>query len=87
MQEIEHELKNSNIRENKEEEKKAIEAINENHKYFYRYAKSKAQIKTSIGPLKKTDASEDLVTDNAEKCDKLGEQCVSAYSVPLPNNL
>ena len=31
------------------------------------------------------DDSENLVTDNAEMCEMLGEQHVSAYNVPLPN--
>ena len=31
------------------------------------------------------EGSEDLVTENAEMCEMLGEQYVSAYSVPIPN--
>ena len=31
------------------------------------------------------DGSVDLVTGNAETCEILGEQYVSAHSVPLPN--
>ena len=63
---FEQRLKISHIRENKKEEERAIEAIDENPKYFYRYAQVKALIKASIGPLKKMDGSEDLVTNNAE---------------------
>ena len=67
------------------QEEKAIEAIDENQKYFYWYAKLKALIIASIAPLKKMDASEDLLADNTEMCEILWEQYVSSHSVPLPN--
>ena len=70
----------SHIRESKKEEEKTIEAIDKNPKYFYWYTKLKALIKASIEPLKKMNASENLVTDNAERCKILGEQYVPAYS-------
>ena len=70
LQEIEQELNISYMHENMEEEEKAIEAISENPKYFYRCTKSKAQIKSSIGLVKISDGSEVLVTDNAEMCAK-----------------
>ena len=75
----------SHIRDNKKEEENAIEAKDENPKYFYRYAKLKALIKALLGPQKKMDGSEDLVKNNAEMYEMLGEQYVSVYSVPLPN--
>jgi len=85
LEEIEQGLKMSYIRENKNKEEKATEAIDEIPKCCYRYAKLKVKIKASIGILKKMDGSEDLVTDNPEMCEKLGEQFVSPYSVPLPS--
>ena len=71
LQEIEPGLKIWHMRENMTKEEKAVEAINESLKYFYRYAKSIAQIKVSIGPVKNMNGGENLVKDNPETCEML----------------
>ncbi len=62
-------------------EKKAVEAIKENVKYFYSYAKKKSKVKTKVGPLinKKTDK---ITTDSIEMADLLADQYDSVFSSP-----
>ena len=62
-------------------EKKAIEAIKNNVKYFYSYAKKKRKIKSSIGPLiNKT--TKKMTTDSQEMAELLADQYDSVFSVP-----
>ena len=62
-------------------ENKAINAIQENTKYFFSYAKRKNKVKIKIGPLlnKKT---EQMTTNSIEMADILADQYCSAFSIP-----
>ena len=78
---IDVELSESYDREIVEKETCAIEAIKDNPRYFYEFAKSKSSIKTNIGPLKTTD--DQLTYDSREMAEELKKQYESVYSEPL----
>ena len=48
---IEMELINSHARETQREENKAVQAIKENNKFFFNYARNKSNVKNGIWPL------------------------------------
>ena len=60
MADIENRLKNSHKKEN--DETKAIELTKENSKYFSDYAIPKTMTKTYIGPLKRDEDSNEIIT-------------------------
>ena len=62
-------------------EHKAVNAIKENVKYFFSYAKRKSKVKTKIGPLlnKETDQ---MTSNSTEMADILADQYSSVFSKP-----
>lgn len=79
---IENKLTESHTNELQAEEKRAIDAIKINPKYFYSYARSKAEISRPIGPIAWQGK---YITDPKEIADVLDEQYVSVYTKPLHN--
>jgi len=66
-------------------EKKAIEAIKDNVKFFYSYANKKRKIKSRIGPLINK-STKKMTTDSKEMAEILADQYDSVFSTPtLPN--
>ena len=51
IEEIENKIRESHKQEIWKNEAEAVEAIKDNVKYFYQYAKQKSIVRTSIGPL------------------------------------
>ena len=66
------------------EEKKAIDAIKKNPKFFYAYAKKHSKIKPKIGPLKRSDGT--FTTDQQEIAELLSKQYCSVFSKPVQCN-
>ena len=64
-------------------EKKAIEAIKKNPKFFFSYAKSMSKFKSSIGPLLNQQSK--LTSDNKEMSNILAEQFSKVFSTPMVN--
>lgn len=64
-----------------DEEKKAVEAITRNPKYFFSYAKKYSNTRTTVGPL--LDDTGELVNDSAKMADMLAQQYSSVFSTPL----
>ena len=67
-------------------ERKAIEAIKRNSKYFFTYANSKSKLKSTIGPFVKND---ELINDPQEKANILKTQFESVFineSIDTVNN-
>ena len=62
-------------------ESKAVNAIKENSKYFFSYAKRKSKVKTKIGPLLNK-ATEQMTTNSTEMADILADQYSSVFSTP-----
>ena len=58
---IESEIKRSFISENLCEEKRAINKIKKDSKYFYKFAKKKNVLKTKIGPLSDSEGKQNLI--------------------------
>ncbi|XP_076047312.1 uncharacterized protein LOC143028835 [Oratosquilla oratoria] len=79
---IENKLAESHENELKTEERRAVDAIKNNPKYFYSYARSKAEIRSSVGPISWQGRQ---ITDPKEIADALDEQYNSVYSKPLCN--
>ena len=81
IEQFEKQISRSHLDEMHREEEKAIGAIKENNKYFFKYANDRSTIRTDIGPLKRGD---DLVSDPLVMTEILREQYESVFSVPLP---
>ena len=65
------------------EERRALEAMKTNSKYFYSYAKHKNDCKTKIGPLRDPESTEDVFYDDPKSmADILQNQFVSVFSDP-----
>ena len=63
------------------DESKAVEAIRENPKYFYSYAKKRQKLKSEIGPLMN---SKGIPTNKPqEMAELLSEQFLKAFSSPM----
>jgi hypothetical protein len=77
--ETELRLQDSHRMEEQAAEERVVEVIRENPKYFFKYAQSKAKIKTPVGPLKDNDV---LVGDDQGMCELLGSQFESVFSNP-----
>ena len=77
LRDIEVQLTISQEYELQREEQKAISAIRQNPKYFYRYASSKAKFRTRIGPMKVND---ELITEPKQIADALNDQYKSVFS-------
>ena len=78
---VEELLSLSHDEERRREERKAVEAIRTNPKYFFRYAKSKSQIRSRVGPLRR---GEELVGEPQDMSEMLRVQYDSVFSLPLP---
>lgn len=86
LNDIEKLLMESYDNQRKFNEKKALEAIKNNPKYFYAYAKKFSHTKTDIGPLI-DENTEELISDSGEIANILADQFASVYSpinVSLP---
>ena len=77
---IERELQKSRKNSKAYEERKAIQAIKRNAKYFYTYAKKFAKTKGNIGPL--INDKEEYIYDNAGMANLLSDQYKSVYTEP-----
>jgi hypothetical protein len=77
MEDTEQQLQDSHEAEQQVAEVRAVAAIRENPKYFYKYAQSKAKIRASVGPLKNNDV---LIGDDQGMCELLGAQFEKKYS-------
>ena len=77
---LECKLQDSYKAQDENEEKRALEAINKNPKYFYSYAKRKCKVRSKIGPLMDKDGNH----TNDRKCmaDILSDQLKAAFSAP-----
>ena len=80
IKEIQVKLSESHMDELKRNESEAVQAIKENVKYFYQYAKKRSKLKVSIGPLEDDNA---LTTDPARMCELLKSHYESVYTSPL----
>ncbi|KAK3896124.1 hypothetical protein Pcinc_000192 [Petrolisthes cinctipes] len=84
MQLLESKLSTSHEREKNYAELRVVEAIQRNPKFFYKYVREKAKIKSTIGPLK---VNEELVGDTGRVCEILRAQYDSVFSEPLPDDV
>ena len=78
--EVEKQLTRSYQRTQQECERKAVNSIKRNSKYFFSYAKKFSSIKSGIGPF--IDAAKELVNCPLKMAKMLSEQYSSAYSTP-----
>jgi hypothetical protein len=62
-------------------EHKAVNAIKENAKYFFSYAKRKSKVKTKIGPLLNKETAQ-MTNNSPEMAEVLAEQYSSVFSKP-----
>jgi hypothetical protein len=60
-------------------DERVVEVIRENPKYFFKYAQSKAKIKTPVGLLKDSHV---LVENDQGMCELLGSKFDSVFSNP-----
>ena len=80
IKDIERRLKTSFDNERKQEENRAIQCMRgEDKNYFYKFAKSKAKIKSKIGPFEREGQ---IIEDPKLKAEILKEQFESVYSTP-----
>ena len=78
---IENEIKESFIAENLCEERRAIDKIRKDSKYFYKFAKRKNVLKTKIGPL--SDPEGNLTHEPHVMANLLQNQYKSVWSDPI----
>ena len=78
--EIERKLKQSHTNQRMQEERKAIDKIIRNPKFFYSYCKRYSKVKTQIGPLK--DKEGNFIKDPKQIADILVQQYNSVFSDP-----
>ena len=76
--EIEKKLMKSYKEETSYEEKKAVDAIKKNPKYFYRYARRFSKARSNIGPL--LDEQGELVSDSYAMANLLMNQYSKMFS-------
>ena len=82
--EIEKQLQKSHNAEMEQEERKAVDKIRTNNKYFFAYAKRFSSIKVGIGPL--LDAAKSLVACPLKMAEILSDQYASVFSKPVYTN-
>jgi hypothetical protein len=75
MEDTERQLQDSH----EAEQQVAEAATRKNPKYFYKYAQSKAKIRTSMGPLTNNDV---LIGDDQGMCELIGAQFEKVFSKP-----
>ena len=80
LMEIEKKLQYSYHSQRAAREKKAVDSIQRNPKYFFSYAKRFSKIKIGIDPL--IDAAKTLITNPKEMAEILAEQYSSVFSQP-----
>ena len=73
-------IKNHLIKRAKTRERKVVEAIKINPKYFYSHVKKHSKVKSSVAPLAKSDGS--LTVDREEKANILQQQFSEVFSDP-----
>ena len=76
-------IKESHRNEKLEDERRAIDTIRENPKYFYSYSKKHAKRKSTVGPL--IDKDNKLQQDHKKIADMLQDQYTSVFSDPETN--
>ena len=76
-------IKESHQNEKLEDERKAIDTIKENPKYFYSYSKKHSKKKSTVGPL--IDENNQLQQDPKKIADMLQDQYSSVFSDPDTN--
>ena len=81
---IEKKLRQSHHDQQEMQEKKAVESIKSNSKYFFSYAKSFSKVKTGIGPL--LDAANSLISNTKKMAEMLSDQYSSVFSHPKHQN-
>ena len=79
--EIEKKLQSSHDTERSAEEKRAVDKIKSNPKFFYSYAQRFSKVKVGIGPL--LDATKTLTACASKMSELLSEQYASVFSKPL----
>ena len=79
IKELEDKLKESIINQKNTEEKRAVEAIKKNAKYFYSYANKKLKKRVDIEPLENEGV---LITDSKEMAELLKIQYEKVFSTP-----
>ena len=79
IENIEGELKVSLKRERLNAERKAVNAIRRNPKYFYAYARKKSKFRYPVGPLR---VNGELIGDPKDMSNILAQQYKSAFSTP-----
>ena len=62
------------------QEQKAISAIKKNTKYFFKYAKKFAKVKSKIGPLKTDNGN--IISKPSEMAEMLSKQFSEMFSKP-----
>ena len=77
---VSYEIKEAIIHHLEQGERKAVEKIKANPKYFFSYAKTFSKVKHSISSL--LNGNQELVTDRKELANILQEQFSSVYSDP-----
>ena len=80
LTDIEQKLQESYTAEDNANERKAVDAIKDNPKFFYTYAKNRSKTQCPIGPLE--DSSGNLKCDPADMANVLSDQFKSAFSTP-----
>ena len=78
LEQIEEQIALSHRAELAANEKRALEAIKKNSKYFFTYARSKSIIKTGIGPFTSANT---LVEDPKDKAELLRAQFESVFTI------
>ena len=63
------------------QEEKAVDAIKENSKYFFSYAKKKSKVRTNVGPLRKKSDNQ-MTSDSSEMSEVLADQYSTVFSTP-----
>ena len=81
LREIEKTLQKSYRNQRDLNEKKAVDAIKTNAKYFYSYSKKFSKVKSNIGPL--MDNSNNLESGPQKMAEILSEQYKSVFSEPM----
>ena len=84
LREIEKSLQKSYRSQRDFNERKAVDAIKTNSKYFYSYAKKFSKVKNNIGPL--MDSTNSLVSGPQKMAEILSEQYKSVFSEPRINS-
>ena len=80
LQEIEQNLKSSHINERRMSEKRVIENIKVNSKFFLSYAKQYSKTIDGVGPL--LDSAKKIITGAKSICELLRQQYESVFSKP-----